>query len=90
MIILNKTQSISFSEDINELLCEIDTKLSRMSENKLNSERYGACQHINMEDHRLLYKYRGILFGKAKGYCCYQNICLEDIISRIKQLLNRN
>lgn len=85
-----KTQTLSFSDDINELLCNIDTKLAKLSETKLNSERYAARVCINTEDFKTLTKYRSILVFKANNHRCLQDFLIDDIIARIKQLLNRN
>jgi hypothetical protein len=85
-----KTQKISFSDDINELLCQIDVKLAKISENKLKAERYGAKLCVNMEDYKSLSKYRSILVFKANNHRCLSEFLVDDIIVRIKQLLNRN
>jgi hypothetical protein len=91
MIITSKTQTISFSDDVNELLCQIDVKMTKMARIKLNADRFGAKEHINTEDYNLLYKYREILEEKALNLnCCLKDFLIDDIISRIKQLLNRN
>jgi hypothetical protein len=90
MITTYKTQALNFSEDVNELLCKIDVKLTALARKKLDSDRFGAKVHVNIEDHELLYKYREILYSKAKGNACFRNFLIDDIISRIKQLLNRN
>lgn len=90
MITTYKAQVLSFSEDINNLLCQIDVKLTQIARKKLNSERFGAKVHINNEDYDLLYRYREILYKKASNNYCLRNFLIDDIISRIKQLLNRN
>ena len=90
MLISHKTQDINYSQDINDLLCEIDTWLANKSKQKLDSERFGAKIHFNIQDSKLISKYRNILLNKGKNDCCLRNILVDDIISRIKQLLNRN
>ncbi len=90
MIISYKLQDLSFSDDINNLLCQIDVKLSKISENKLISMRFGSKVCINYEDYKLLTKYKSILISKAKHDPCLSEFLVDDIISRIKQLLNRN
>jgi hypothetical protein len=91
MIITSKTQTISFSDDVNELLCQIDVKMVKMARTKLNADRFGAKVCINGEDYNLLYKYREILYEKAMNKTnCLKDFLIDDIISRIKQLLNRN
>lgn len=85
-----KTQSLSFSDDVNELLCQIDVKLYTLARKKLNSERFGSKLTLNTEDYNLLYKYREILYDKAMNNSCLKDFLVDDIISRIKQLLNRN
>ena len=90
MIISQKTQTLSYSEDIDDLLCEIDVKLSRLARKKLDGQRFGFKTCINTDDFKLLGKYRSIVENKANNYCCYQDFLIDDIISRVKQLLNRN
>lgn len=90
MITAYKTQVLNYSNDIDDLLCQIDVKLVKMARNKFDSERFGAKTKISVEDYDLLYKYREYLYRKAKGSCCLRNILVDDLISRIKQLLNRN
>lgn len=90
MIVSSKTQDIDFSQDVNDLLCEIDTWLASKAKRKYDSDRYGERIHINYEDYKLLSKYRDILSDKAYNDCCLEGYLIDDIISRIKQLLNRN
>jgi hypothetical protein len=90
MIISHKTQSLDFSEDINKLICQIDVKLANEGQGKFIGERFGAKICINYEDFHLLSHYRKILLDKAQNDCCLSNILIDDIISRIKTLLNRN
>lgn len=90
MIISYKLQTLNFSDDINSLLCKIDTKLASISEKKLIATRFGAKTCINYEDYKLLTRYRKILSDKANNHCCLRDFLIDDIISRIKQLLNRN
>lgn len=90
MFLSNKTQDLNFSQDINDLLCQIDTWIAAESKRKLDSERFGAKICINMDDYELLNKYRFILHNKGKNSCCLRGYLIDDIISRIKQLINRN
>ena len=90
MIISHKLQTINFSDDMNNLLCEVDKKLSRMGKQKLDSLKFGAKIHVNREDHKLLVRYRDIVLDKANNDCCLKEFLVDDIISRVKQLLNRN
>ncbi len=85
-----KTQDLNFSEDMNDLLCEIDTWLSGQAKNRLDGDRFGAKVCLNIDDFELLNKYRDILYRKAKNSFCLKDYNVDDIISRIKQLLNRN
>jgi len=90
MIISTKTQSVNFQQDINDLLCEIDTWLANQSKRRLDSDRFGAKIKINLEDYKLVSRYRDILLDSAQNDCCVNGYLIDDIISRIKQLLNRN
>lgn len=90
MITTYIAQEINFSNDVSDLLCQIDSKVSGTARRKLNSERFGSKVHINKEDYKLLCKYREILYEKGTGSKCLSAFPVEDIISRIKQLLNRN
>jgi hypothetical protein len=88
--ISHKTQNLNFSEDVVRLLCQIDKYLAKESENKLNASRFGARICFNAKDFQLLSKYRTILANKANHDCCLKDFLIDDIIARIKQLLNRN
>lgn len=90
MIISYKTQSLNYSQDINNLLCQIDVWLADKSEDKFNSNRFGARICINYQDYKLVSKYRKILLNKVGQHCCLKSFLIDDIISRIKQLLNKN
>lgn len=91
MIITSKTQTINLSDDVNALLCQIDVKMVKIARMKLNSERFGEKVCINNGDYDLLYRYREILHEKALNQNrCLSEFLIDDIISRIKQILNRN
>lgn len=90
MVTLNKTQDLNYTEDINKLLCEIDTWLSDKAHKKLDGDRYGQKVCINQDDFKIVSKYRKIFLDKAQNHCCLRDVLIDDIILRIKQLLNRN
>jgi len=91
LLISHKTQDLDLISDTYDLLCQIDTFLSQEARTKLDSDRYGTrkCK-VNMEDSQLLVKYKQILLDKVQGSYCLRDYQLDDIIHRIKQLLNRN
>lgn len=82
-----KTQNIDFSFDINELLCEIEVRLSSMAKDKMNSERFGTRCKIDVDRFFILSTYRKILQDKANKTCCLRQYSLDDIINHIKQYL---
>jgi len=86
MIITYKAQSLSFSEDINSLLCQLDKKISDIAKDKLNASRYGArlCEHL---EYFILVKYKEILMLKAWGHKCLCDYMIDDIINIVKQYL---
>lgn len=91
MTVNSKTQTLNFSEDVNEILCQIDVQLVKMAKDKLMADRFGAKICMNTEDFFLINKYREILLKKALNRNnCLKDFLIDDIISRIKQLLNRN
>lgn len=85
-----KTQDLNYSQDISDLLCQIDVWLSKQAKAKLIGDRFGADVCVDMDAFDVLSTYREILYSKAKGYPCYKHFLIDDIISRIKQLLNKN
>ena len=91
LLISHKTQDIDLISDTLDLLCQIDTFLSEETKTKLDSDRFGTrkCK-VNMEDSQLLVKYKKILLDKVNNSYCLRDFQLDDIIHRIKQLLNRN
>jgi len=90
MITLNKTQDLNYSNDINNLICQVDKWLSRKAKIKLDGDKYGQKVCVDMSDFKLVSKYRRILLNKAQNHCCLKDILIDDIVTRIKQLLNRN
>lgn len=87
MITNQKTQNLNYSEDINNLLCELDVKISKISEEKLNSQRFGYTCKIDENVFFILSFYRDILKQKAQNSCCLKNYLIDDIINIIKQYL---
>ena len=90
MIISNKTQTLDFSEDINDLLCQIDVKLASEAKGKLDAGKYGAKICVDEDAFFTLSKFREILHQKAKNSKCLCNYLIDDIISSIKSLINKN
>ena len=91
LLISNKTQDLDLIPDTYDLLCQIDTFLSSEAKTKLDSDRFGTMKcKVNMKDAQLLVKYKQILLDKVQGSYCLRDFQLDDIIHRIKQLLNRN
>lgn len=85
-----KLQTLNFGEDINNLLCQIDGRLASEAKGKLDSLRYGAKICVDYEKFHSLSIYKKILIKKASNSCCLSAYLIDDIISRIKQLLNKN
>lgn len=88
MINSYKLQTLDLSEDISNLLCEIDKKIMSISKKKLNSIRYGFNYTYNKKDVKRLIRYQEIIINKNCD--CYNGYRIDDLISRVKQLLNRN
>lgn len=92
MLLTAKLQTVDFQKDMNDLICQIDKYLSIKSKSKLDADRFGVdiCKtSVNDNDFFLLSEYREILIKKANNSVCLVNYSLDNIISRIKQLLNR-
>ena len=87
MLIDFKTQDIDFAGDMNELLCQLDDKIMGMTSIKLDTARYGGCDHVDLNRLFILKKYKDILIMKAAGSSCLSNYFIDDIISNIKQYL---
>lgn len=90
MTIKFKTQNLNYTEDIKDLLCQIDTWIAKQSKRKLDSGRFGTKICVSYDDYSLVNKYRGILIKKVGNHPCLNSFLIDDIITRIKQLLNRN
>lgn len=86
----SKIQNLNTADTVNKLLCQVDTWLSDQALSRLNGDRFGAKVCLNLDDYELVTKYREILYDKGLGSPCLRDYLLEDIISRIKQLINRN
>lgn len=82
-----KTQTLSFSEDINKLLCEIDTKLAKVAKEKLDSERYGFTFKKSVNNFFILSNYKKLLLEKAFNNKCLCKYSIDDFINIIKQYL---
>lgn len=88
MIASQKTQTLDFNKDINDLLCQIDVKISEVSKKELDSKRYGSCYKANKISYFILSNYRKILLNKANNNCCLKEYLIDDIINIIKQYLS--
>jgi len=90
MIPSQKTQTLDFAEDINNLLCQIDVKISEISKQELDSKRYGFCYKTDTVRYFILANYRKILLEKANNNCCLKSYLIDDIINVVKQYLTSN
>lgn len=88
MIISQKTQSLCFDKDVNDLLCQIDVKLSKIAETKYNGAKYGEKVCIDEESFFVLSNYRKILIDKANNSKCLCNYLIDDIMSNIRQYIS--
>jgi len=89
--ITNKTQKINLNTDIRNLLCDIDIKISKVAKRKLDNTRYGV-QEKNpriFDNIQKLIRYKYILLQKMNT-SHYIEFNIEDIIARIKNLININ
>lgn len=87
MITNQKTQTLCFSEDINDLLCQVDDKIAEMSKQKLDSQRFGFCYDLDKDRFFILVNYRKLLKEKADNRYCLRKYLVDDIINVIKQYL---
>lgn len=87
MILSNQTQDINFTEDINELLWDINNKLAEVAMKKMEASRYGAKDLTNTDTFFILSRYRDILLKKANKHSCLSVYSIDDIISNIRQYL---
>jgi hypothetical protein len=83
-----KTQNLSLQETIVDLLCQVDTKLSNEAKKKLDNDRFGASVCVDISNSEMLTRYKQILIDKANNSLCLYEFSVDDIISRIKELLN--
>lgn len=87
MIINFKTQDVSLAEDLNDLLCQLNKRISSLAKVKLNSERFGSNEKIDEDKYFILVKYKEILILKANGSACLKDYSLDSIMSIIRQYL---
>lgn len=90
MITSHKLQTLNFCKDIEDLICQIDSTLAYQAKSKLDSLRYGTKVCVDTQDFEYLSTYRNILIKKSNNDPCFGEYPLDSIISRIKQLLNKN
>lgn len=88
MLLSHKIQNLNLQETIVDILCQMDTKLSSEAKKKLDNDRFGASACVDMNNSKMLAKYKQILIDKANNSKCLSLFSIDDIISRIKQLLN--
>lgn len=85
-----KTRDLNLCNDVNELLCQIDTRLAKIAKNKLDSIRYdvkASCKNDSALFF-ILIKYKVILKDKLDNTSCLAAYDIDDIISNIKQYLS--
>lgn len=88
MTLSNQTQTLSFSEDINKLLSEINDKIAGIARQKWDAARFGAKDLTDKQTYFILVRYRDLLLMKANNSCCLSDYLIDDIISNIKQYLS--
>lgn len=89
MIISFRAVEADFNNDIQEIFCNIDRKISILTKRKLDSIRYDIKICVDNTIVKDLSRYKLILFDKIKSNKCLEDYSLEDIINRIKKLLNK-
>lgn len=85
-----KTRDLNLLNDVNELICQIDTRLTKIAKNKLDSIRYDvkvSCANSSALFF-ILVKYKKILKDKLDNSSCLISYDIDDIISNIKQYLS--
>lgn len=88
--VTHKIQDLNFSQDMLNVLQEIDNKLVKITKKKLDSIRYAGKFSSSLDDFDRLSKYRKILELKLMNVCCLKDYQLDSLVSRTKQILNRN
>lgn len=87
MVTFQKTQTLNFSEDINNLLWDIDSKISKIAKEKLDSQKFGFSPKSNKDEVFILTSYRRILNTRHSNSSCLTGINIDDIVNVIKQYL---
>ena len=83
-------QTLDFTKDINDLIYQIDKKIYTLVKQQVVAIKFGSCTKMNVDDFKRLVRYKEILIQKSNNYTCLSSFSIDNIISRIKQLLNRN
>lgn len=82
------TVKFNYSENMECLIKNIDTQLSSMAKTKLDSSRYDIKSCVNSQLFNIILRYRRILDDKIHNEKYLSEYCMEDIVSRIKQLIS--
>lgn len=86
--IIPDLSKLSFKEEnsLNNLLASIDVKLAKLGQMTWESVAFGT-EHKNCKPiYDDLIMYRDIITQKVHGCGCYDNISMQSLISKIKQL----
>ena len=82
---------INLSDDVKDIYCKIDKKVSEISNKKLNYFKFGTIEKQNCKtDYELLdklIKYKDILYKKINNYSCLSNYSIDSIIGNINDYL---
>lgn len=88
MVLSHKIQNLNLQDTIVDLLCEMDVYLSIQAKKKLDNDRFGASACVDIDNCKMVNRYKQILIDKANNNRCLVLFSVDDIISRIKELLN--
>ena len=75
-------------QDYKQLFLDIDKKIYQMSKRALFNAKYGLTDKVDYDVVDKLLIYKSILVAIIKESKCFSNYKLEDIVSRVKRLLN--
>lgn len=86
---INLTEVNYNDEFITCLLKDVDSKIALVSDKDYKNQVYDLGLNVNISNYTSLLDIRNVLDKVLKCNNCYEELCIKDVISVAKTIINR-